>query len=68
MKLKIEMNIDNEAFQDDWHGSSEIGRILTKVVQDIANGETSGVCRDWNGNAVGRWGIIDYDKCTMPQD
>lgn len=57
MKLTIEMNLDNEAFRDDFNGASEIGRILARIPQDIANGETEGTCRDWNGNKVGGWKI-----------
>lgn len=57
MKLTIDMNLDNEAFQDDFNGASEIGRILARIPQDVANGETEGNCRDVNGNTVGHWQI-----------
>lgn len=59
MKLTIDMNLDNEAFQDDFNGASEIGRILAKIPQDVANGITAGTCRDWNGNKVGGWKITE---------
>jgi hypothetical protein len=28
-----------------------------RIPQDVANGETEGSCRDWNGNKVGGWKI-----------
>ena len=59
MKLSIEINVDNDAFQDEFHGSAEIGRILARIPGNVANGETEGNCRDWNGNKVGQWKITE---------
>jgi len=33
----------------------ESGRILADVASRVADGQTSGACRDSNGNRVGEW-------------
>ena len=62
MKLKIEFNTDNAAFNPfEGDGSNaypsepEISRILTIVVDQLANGTTEAPIRDINGNTIGRW-------------
>jgi hypothetical protein len=57
MKLKIEITMDNAAFDDD----SEIGRILSDFSGELAGYSVlsgqSGVLRDINGNACGSWKV-----------
>lgn len=37
----------------------EIARILKSVSDSVEIGETSGSCRDYNGNRVGSWVLED---------
>ena len=53
MKIEIE-NTDNAAFQDG-NKEFETVRILKKIIDQIENGKTDGVCHDINGNRVGTW-------------
>ena len=48
MKIEIELNTDNQAFEDD----QEIERILQEVVKNITSGIDQGILRDYNGNKV----------------
>lgn len=59
MRFKLEMNCDNDAFADDLSG--EVIAILTGVQQQIMLGDSEGICRDVNGNTVGRWEITEAD-------
>ena len=58
MKVSIEFNTDNAAFDDDLKGlhpsGTEIRRILLKLSDQIRQ-DDSGVIVDINGNAVGEW-------------
>ena len=57
-KLKIEINLDNTAYEDDL--PREMQRNLDQVLYD-ANylGESSGFIRDINGNTTGCWAITE---------
>jgi hypothetical protein len=59
--FKVEMSTDNAAFHEDGYQGdtrpTEIGRILRDVVEAMEAGETSGNCRDGNGNTVGKWSL-----------
>ena len=59
MKVSIEFNTDNAAFDDDCAGHRpsdyEISRILRSVVDQMAEGTTEARIRDSNGNTVGEW-------------
>lgn len=56
MKLKVEIEVDNDAFQQ---GSleGEIGRILNLVSSRIQMGSTGGTLFDINGNNVGSFSL-----------
>ncbi len=49
--LKIETA--NAAFEDRKH--SEVARILREIAKKVDEGESSGNCRDINGNTVGKF-------------
>lgn len=51
MRLKIEINMDNAAFEI--YPEREINRILKKISLEIMAEETYGNCMDINGNKVG---------------
>ena len=71
MKLSIEFNTDNAAFnplEGDRDTSSdkheifypsldEIDSVLATVFDKLKGGFTSGVCRDSNGNTIGEWSL-----------
>jgi len=49
MKVTIEFNSDNAAFDDE----SEIKRVLLQAIQKICQGKDDGKLMDINGNKVG---------------
>jgi len=53
MNLKIEINLDNEAYGDllGW----ELGENLQYVIERIGLGAKSGTVHDTNGNKTGYW-------------
>lgn len=58
MKLKIEFEIDNAAFDDD----GEIKNVLAEIAQQVEDGDFNKAVsprpiRDTNGNRVGYWEI-----------
>jgi len=53
--FKLKFSTANAAFDPDARG--EIMRILRVVAQHIERGEDCGVCRDVNGNTVGKWEV-----------
>ena len=55
MKLKIEFDTDNAAFNDQDDPGLEIRRILLAISFDITDVNTSGPVRDSNGNTIGAW-------------
>jgi hypothetical protein len=56
MDLAININLDNEAFNDDGQ-HEEIKRCLSAIARKIENGQTDGVVIDSNGNKVGNFTI-----------
>lgn len=54
MKIEIDINTDNAAFQED---ERELQRILLETVAKIKDGETDGYLKDYNGNRVGEFNI-----------
>ena len=59
MKLKIEFDCDNAAFDD---LGTEVARILTVVADKAQAGYQYGVCADINGNRVGEWELSDDNE------
>ena len=58
MKLKIEIDMDNAAFDGDW--PEETGRILKKLAADLEEyGDSEGDLRDINGNVCGTAELIE---------
>lgn len=55
MKMKIEIGMDNAAFED--NTESELQAIFNKIALQAGLGISSGACVDSNGNKVGRWKI-----------
>lgn len=60
MKFKLEINMDNAAFEDD----SEIKRIMDDMAKKISHGYPlrcwdKGVIYDINGNKVGTWEVTE---------
>jgi hypothetical protein len=55
MKMKIEFNCNNAAFDD---AEQEIKRILDKVSIAVQHAEF-GIIRDVNGNAIGKWELSE---------
>jgi hypothetical protein len=56
--FKIELETDNDAFQD--NKRNEVAAILQAIVETLQDGSpTSGGCYDTNGNRVGRWSLED---------
>ena len=55
MQLKIEINLDNEAYQDTlgW----ELGENLQYVIERIGQGIKDSSIYDTNGNKTGYWRI-----------
>ena len=59
MNLKIEINLDNDAYVDllGW----QLGENLQDVIERIGLGAKSGTVHDTNGNKTGYWRIEDED-------
>lgn len=53
--FKLQFKTDNDAFQP--NPAMEVCAILREITKLIDEGETSGSCRDSNGNAVGTWAL-----------
>ena len=56
--LKIQINLDNAAFQDDGL-INELHDILAAIQFKIARGQTVNTIYDTNGNNVGRFEIVE---------
>lgn len=56
MKMKIEFETDNAAF-DDGNGPTECARILEKIARRVGQGAEEGGIMDSNGNRVGSWSV-----------
>lgn len=57
MTFKLNIETDNEAFDEDWKMRNSLEGILENVINKIDEGHTEGICRDINGNNVGDWSI-----------
>ena len=57
MTFKLNIETDNEAFDEDWKMRNSLESILESVINKIDEGYTEGICRDINGNNVGDWSI-----------
>ena len=53
MKIQIEINTHNQAFEDE----QELNRILKEIIKKIASGIKEGSLSDINGNKVGNFSI-----------
>lgn len=51
--VRIEFKTDNAAFED--YRNFGIATILNGIAYQIRDGQTEGVIRDVNGNAIGTW-------------
>jgi hypothetical protein len=60
MKLVIEIETGNSAFEDDEEG--EISRIIEVIAGKVNGGATGGSCFDFNGNKVGQWEMTGGEK------
>ena len=54
----ITINTDNAAF-DDANVEEEIARILDRVKGDLLGGMYGSNIRDFNGNTIGEWELVD---------
>jgi hypothetical protein len=57
MKLSIQINLDNAAYQDDLMG--ELNSQFMMVLNRIAIDDDTGVIFDTNGNKTGAWSIYE---------
>ena len=57
MKLILEINLDNAAYQDDLMG--ELNSQFMTVLNRIAIDDDTGVIFDTNGNKTGTWSIYE---------
>ena len=55
MKIQIEVEIDNSAFQDN---PNELRQTLGQIPHELQAGQ-EGTLRDSNGNRVGYWSVED---------
>ena len=59
----VDFYMDNAAFEsEDW--ASETSRILAAIARNVEGGETSGNCRDVNGNIIGKWGVESTSRLS----
>jgi hypothetical protein len=56
MRFMLQIDCDNAAFEGD-ELYMETGRIVATVAELVSDGQTSGFCRDSNGNRVGTWSL-----------
>ena len=56
MKIVIEVNMDNQAFQDN---QAELHEIVSQQIPNNLKPGDEGVLKDSNGNKVGRWDIYE---------
>ena len=57
MKLSIQINLDNAAYQDDLMG--ELNSQFMSILNRIAIDDDTGVIFDINGNKTGTWSISE---------
>jgi hypothetical protein len=58
MKMGIEFNMDNAAFDD---RTAETASILRTITAQVEMGHTESPIIDGNGNRVGAWAIVEVD-------
>lgn len=59
MKIKIEFNCDNAAFQDgDTYGA--IAEVIREIADKVENQQDSSGIYDANGHSIGKWAITGY--------
>lgn len=58
MKLKININLDNAAFEG-YQREPEIANIFKSIIRDLYLALNNGRCLDHNGNTVGQWTITE---------
>ena len=56
MKLKIEIDMNNDAFANEY-GQDELARCLTRTKAKLVGGSQEGPIHDTNGNLVGEFKI-----------
>lgn len=56
MKFKLEVNMDNAAFEE--NSKEELTRILKETIKSLEQGFTGLNIRDINGNIVGAFTIV----------
>lgn len=54
-RFTLSVDLSNAAFDEDPH--AELGRLLKEASRRVAQGDTAGSMRDYNGNHVGTWKI-----------
>lgn len=64
MSFTMEFDTGNAAFADD-NGGDEAAQILRYVAKQVADGFTSGLITDSNGNRIGTW-YVEYT--AQPED
>ena len=57
MKLTIEINLDNDAYQG--RQAEELGENLARIIESLSFGGGSGTVHDTNGNKTGYWRITN---------
>ena len=60
MKLVIEIECGNSAFEDSY--DMELVRILGTIQEGLLHGQSEGLCRDYNGNKVGDFKLVEGEK------
>lgn len=56
MKFRVDINLDNVAFED----AEELPRIIDKIARQVRQGQTGMGIIDSNGNRVGQW-VVEGD-------
>ena len=56
MKAKIEINMDNAAFEDG--ANQEVARVLRALAERLDEDRAPGTLRDKNGNTVGMFEVV----------
>lgn len=51
---------DNAAFDE--NAAYETAETLAGVARQLREGATSGVVRDYNGNKIGAWSLVDHRR------
>lgn len=56
--FKLQIETGNAAFDEENGGAGEeVARIMREIANKVADGNTSGIAADFNGNTVGRWSL-----------